>query len=975
MKHAPEQAPQQELLRATLIPEKKHIYAALDEQVEALLYDNEEEVTREKPELILGKAADLVVSTLLEDTEKVDSLLHIGGVIASLTDDEKTRDALDVEIRRIYLPAILGPKKYRAMSQEIGRAIRLAREIPKDYLSELDTIEAQFPTLATLSPSAREAVLARLSDLKLIEETEDSYKYPTKKKAQKYLLSGDLELSEGWHQAKARMVDGSDIQNLDDYIDALKEHDKKRAISELVFETNKEGFAVAPINALRLGHQDSLEGLELVRRYLQYISQLDGEERPDVLLVSDLMQGVFKHNQSKKRSAVPDKLQDANAQFRAAHELLDEMRATGIPVVVSLGENDHREAQDYATDAVRELEEFLKDSEKNDFVHFGQLYKYSQNTMWQDFRKFALDYALPLGQKYGRRLRTSTEMETDSDGGISQSEFMHLYQHIKLGHELSPVTGIDPDDLIELGEWSSDKSIVFVDDADLVFRLADGKEERVKYRHALGLTTESLLGNHMKNPQKLMGALGMAAATIDELPTALMTGQQQEAAMVTHSGTDIVANPGLTNPLNSVDTRAFYRRTNGDTSLRAFTTRGRTWTPGVYEYSRPADGVAKYTMYDSDIMERSESIPRMAIVTFNDWQTGSPTAHLDMVVHAQALAQRYAQRMPVAIHGEGDFIQGFIYPGMAREAQAIGLMDLDSQSEMNNEIIRETWKDAPNSTKSGVFDLMWQWGNHDEEQRFRAPSNHSRNIDSTLEVWRQVLANPTLSSDDTVVRNERVFQGEDGTPVPTWIGRPRYGDVNMAISHFHINSKNYKGGSGGLAAYDPLKRLEGIGGFEDIQIASGAHHHNRMHVKANGVWVDIGDANAAGQSEFENMLGMHHSSMSVKVREIGGGKPMTVTYYTEKALIKEAIEQGPYSSEQLADEGYFDDPGADALRYGMYSLDGSPKTALQKRLWVKQREASQWANHMSESLHAPRGARNEVTKRLFEAAQRLGEGA
>ncbi len=44
------------------------------------------------------------------------------------------------------------------------------------------------------------------------------------------------------------------------------------------------------------------------------------------------MQGVFKHNQSQKRSAIPTKLQDANAQFRTAHELIDEMRATGIPV-------------------------------------------------------------------------------------------------------------------------------------------------------------------------------------------------------------------------------------------------------------------------------------------------------------------------------------------------------------------------------------------------------------------------------------------------------------------------------------------------------------------------------------------------------------------------------------------------------------------------------------------------------------------
>lgn len=936
------------------------------------------------PDTALGAAFAVIDTSLLSDETKADFLVHTGGLFGTMA-SEVAAQTIDDHIKKRFLPSLLGPQRYQRMSQEIGQVLSIAQSIPKGFLGErsdleedpdydvldLETMEAELPILSSLSPQVREKVLERLVALKLITDTGTDYALPSKKKAQKYLLSGALEITEGWQQAKRRLSDGSSIETLDDYVDTLKDHNEKRAIPELVFETNREGFSVAPINALKLGHQDSLEGVELVREYLRRISTLPPEEQPDVLLVSDLMQGVFKHNQSQKRSAIPSKLQDANAQFRSAHELIDEMRATGIPVVITMSENDHREAQDYATDAVRELEELLRDANKNDFVHFGQLYKYSQNAMWQDFRQFAIDYAIPIQQKYGRRLRTGDEMADDSRGKLSQSEFMHLYEHVKLGHGLNPITGIDPDDLVEPGEWSNDGSVVYVDDADLLFRLSDGREERIKYRHALGLTTESLLTNHMKNPLKMLGALGMAAATIDELPTALMTGQQKEAVMATHSGVDIVSNPGLTNPMNSIDTRAFYRRTAGDDSLRAFSTRGRTWTPGIYEYSRPADGVVRYTMFDTDIMERSESIPRMAIVTFNDWQTGSPTAHLDMVVHAQALAQRYAERMPVAIHGEGDFVHGFIYPNMAREAQAIGLMDIDSQGEMNNGIIRDAWQDTPTSTKQGVFDLMWQWGNHDETQKVRLPSNHSRNVDSTLEVWKQVLQNPEVASanEESVVRTERVFQGDDGTPVPTWIGRPRYGDVTMAISHFHINSKNYKGGAG-LAVYDPLKRVEGMGGFEDVQIASGAHHHNRMHAKANGLWIDIGDANAAGQSEFENMLGMHHSSMSVKVREIGGGLPMTVTYYTEKALINEKLRQGPYSEAELTDAGFHDDEGADPLRYGMYSLDGSPRTAVQKRLWTKQREASQWANHMSEDLHVPRGHRNEVTKRLFELAIR-----
>lgn len=932
------------------------------------------------PIVAIENVVNVITDSPLSQSDKADLLLHVGGTFSFMLKDEEAGRAFEKKVKREYLPEMLGTEQSRQISREVGRLLRKNHTITQGLFGEQsdfdDTIEPlpslldDVPTLASLTPMTRRAVIDRLVDLKLVTKKEKEYRFPEKEKARKYLLSGDLELAAGWQRVKHRVAQSNGISTIDDAKESLERHNEDRATSHIIIETGKPGFSVAPINSLRIGHQDGLDGLKLVEQYIDHIDELDESSKPDILLVTDLMQGVYKHNQSMKRSALTPEFQDLNAQFRVANQLLNRLRATGIPVVVGMSENDHREAKDYAIDAVRELEGLLSDAEKNDFVSFSQLYKYSQNTMFQDFRRFALDYAIPLGQKYGRRLRTAVEMRTDSDGNISQSEFMHLYQHVKLGHGLDPSTGIDPDDITELGNWNSDQSMIYVDDCDLVFVTEDGAKHTIKYRHSLGLTTESLLSNHMINPQRLMGSLGMKAAHNDELPTALMTGQQQEAAMVTHSGTDIISNPGLTNPFDSVDTRSLYRRTPGDTSLRAFTTRRRAWSPGVYEYSRPRNGVVRYTFYDKDILERSESIPRMAIVTYNDWQIGSPTSHPDMIVHAQALAQEYATHMPVAIHGEGDFIHGHIYDSMPIESQAIGLFDIDSQTELTNSIISDTWMDVPSSTKDGVGHVLWLPGNHDQKQRVRLPSNEGRNVDTTLDTWRRVLEKAETNSDDSIVHTERMFQSDDGTPVPTWIGRPRYGDVNMAVAHFHINSKNYKGGSGGLAVYDPYKRLEGMGGFEDIQIASGAHHHNRMHTKTNGVMIDIGDANAAGQSEFESMLGLHHSNMSVKVREIGGGKPMTVSYYTEEALVNIPIKHGPYAIEQLNDAGFFDDNGADPLRYSIYSLDGSPRTAMQKRLWEQQRKASQRANHMAEPLHVPRGHVNRATRRMFEIAHR-----
>ncbi|MFZ2545251.1 MAG: hypothetical protein WAW80_04705 [Candidatus Saccharimonadales bacterium] len=940
------------------------------------------------PKDAIKEVFDILTTASVNPQEKANFLLNIKNIINNHTVDEASKTALDEIANKQYLPELIDSLAYRDMSREIGRLLRDREDksVPKGYFGEIDETkivenneapvpseilewsDENLPTFSSVSPLVRSAIIERLVDAKLIDKTKTHYKFPKKVRSQKYLLSGSLELADGWRIATERK---SEIRTRKDANEAIERHDKKRAISEVIIETNKPGFSVVPINSLRIGHQDFKDGLALVEAYTERLKYLTDEEKPDAILVTDLMQGVYKHSQSNKRTSVIEEFQDAGAQFNLGHNILKDIKeSSGIPIIVGMSENDHREAYDYAIDAVRELREYLKDAEGNDFVHFSQMYKYSQESTFKDFQKFALDFVIPLGLKYGRRLRTADEMSTDTDGQMSQSEFMHLYEHVRLRRDLDPRTGIDPDDILTPGEWSADGSIIYVDDCNLIFRQSDGEEKQIKYRHAMGLTTESLLNNHMINPMKFLGSIAMRAESNDELPTAFMTGQQQEAVMATHSGVDVISNPGLTNPSNSIDTRAFYRRSTGDTSLRAYTTRRREWDPGIYEYSRPAKGVVRYTIYDKDVMERSRSIPRMAIVTQNDWQFGSPTAHPDIVLHTQALTQRYAKRMPTAIHGEGDFKHGLIYPNMPREAQAIGLLDLDSQSEMVNGVIRDTWQEAPSTTKEGIIDVMWLPGNHDEAQRVRYPNNHSRNVDDTIDTWRQVLENPDVAQDDSVVRTERVFQSADGTPIPTWIGRPRYGDVSMAIAHYHINSKNYKGGSGGLAVYDPFKRIEGMGGFEKIQIASGAHHHNRMHTKVNGTWIDIGDS-IAGQSEFENMLGMHHSNMSLKVREIGAGEPMVITYFTEEALVNTPIEHGPYSKERLADARFFDDEGADPLKYSMYSLDGSPQTAEQKLLWQRNREASQWANHMSEPLIVERGSLNRVTQRLFDTARRL----
>lgn len=889
---------------------------------------------------------DRTCHTILEDpslsgVEKADILLE--AVTTSILADERDvePEKLIRHIRHEVIPELIGPDVQRTVSREIGLTLRDYQELSDSMIFAEDSA---LETTANLPPAVAYETIERLADLNLLGRDKDgNYTLGKNKKSLKYLLSGDLETAQGWLDAQQQLT-GTEAPSIDEAKQLLEVHDEKRALPEVVIETHKPGFRIAPINALRIGHQDYLHGLDLVEHYVDSLNQRSADEMPDVFLVSDLTYGDFKHTRSGARSSIAEGHQSMNVQYHLAKQVIDRLKSTGVPVVVNLGENDYQVAHDMAIDAVRELREFLKDAEKNNFVHFGRMWEYSQDEAFQKFKKFSIDYAIPFCMRYGRRLRTADELGELTDGMISKSEFMCLFEHIKQGRALPSELGIDPDDVRPVGEWNADRNKIFTDDCEFVFHTQSG-EERILYQHVLGLTANALAANPMTRPVKLAQNLGVRASSVLELPTAIMTGQQQEGVMGTHSKMDIISNPGLTDPMESVKTRAYYRRTTGDTSLRAMATRGRLWTPGIYEYGHDEPGVVSYVINDRNLMERSGSMPRMVVISLNDFQIGSPTARPDLVIKALALVLQTAEDYPVAIHGEGDFVHGFIYPNMSREAQAIGLMDLDSQAEMLKWIIEDTIPDAPKTVKDAIFDILWQQGNHDEEQKIRVPTNHSRNVDSTVETWRRALGEAP-GDPNTRVNNDRVYQTANGAPVPSWIGRRQYGAYNMAVAHYHLNKKMYKGGAATPAVYDAYKRLEGMGIAEDVQILSGAHHHNRQFAMVNGIWIDIGDA-LADQSEFENMLGLMHSNMSVKMRFIGGGKAPVLKYYTEEALARIPIKYGPYTEEALHDQGYHDDEGADLLKYSMYSLDGQPRTAAQKRLWDKQREASQWAHHMA----------------------------
>ena len=171
---------------------------------------------------------------------------------------------------------------------------------------------------------------------------------------------------------------------------------------------------------------------------------------------------------------------------------------------------------------------------------------------------------------------------------------------------------------------------------------------------------------------------------------------------------------------------------------------------------------------NQDLMDRADSLPRMAIVELCDFQIGSPTARPDYQIKYLSYLIELAKEMPIAIQFAGDIIHGNIYPGFADESQSIGLLKIESQKQMVSGMLKKAFWTVPESLLNSFVDVLVQQGNHDEIQKKLTTNNHDNNIDYIIKDFEYIL---NRDGQPNRVRHNSIFRTETGVPVPTWMGR------------------------------------------------------------------------------------------------------------------------------------------------------------------------------------------------------------
>ncbi len=938
-------------------------------------------------------------------TYDLDKATKAGLIVASTKDivgrDNRTPEADEAyyKVRHETLPKLMGGRFFTKCGKELGAALEEDGRIERSAIVGPDADIERFPTLTSVPAAVASQILKRLNEYnltqyavdlndkdedgneievnsdELTEEEREARTFITIggiKKASQYLSAGQVET--------ARMMSSfstisKGIKSIDDIKERLRNHNNKSRVDTIKIQTNASSIRIESVNELRLGHQDGLAGIELLEREVERIKQLPDDKKPHVLTVHNLIQSDFASHQARKRQANAEGLGSKTEQYSAANEVLDLLKSTGIPVIVSTGPDDEAMADDAAKEIVQEIRGAAKIGGQENFISYYESNNLIQDPGFQTHKLFYLENVIPLQYRMGRRLREKNEVQEATGGELNYSEYFALFNHIVNGEELPEELGIDPDIIAEMGEWRD--GVTFVNDFNLVAE-TEGTRRDIAARHNTNFTAESLKVNHMKSIMEQLGSVAASEGT-DDMADLILTGRQQQAYSLANRAISL---PGLWDTGKSLNRKSYYANAPGDASRRSNFNRGVPGVPTLTTVEITDDDRLIQMFSSKEFLDKSETLPRTAIFEFCDQQIGSISARPDIQVMYLSYMLEVAKEMPIAIQFAGDMIHGNIYTSFANESQSVGMISLTSQKIFMKTMMERVFDTSDPIIKGlleNVIDCVVQPGNHDKPMRAKMLNSVDDHVDYLEMTMKDILG-------DERVRSEKV-KNVDGTPVATWAARTHLGAYSVLTAHYHI--QKFGRGGGGYPVSDAFKRAQGMS-EKAPDILLGAHWHNPQVAMFGNVLSVIGGP-MAGQTEFEDFGGMKARPFGTVIK-IGGGEPVSVESLSAHTLrlggssqkelrggkVITGAKYGQFTPDKLGERGLVDDEGFDPQKHGIFMHRDFPKNALQKALLMDVEDASHLINHRGETVNPyevdEKGreiAVSEQTKRAREIAARI----
>lgn len=711
-----------------------------------------------------------------------------------------------------------------------------------------------------------------------------------------------------------------------------------RPADQVEMATGRPSVNVLYMSELLIGHQDA--AVDFFLDTIDRVASLPEDMRPDVAVLSGLVQGDFKFLEKSRRSTLVPELNSMDKQFMYARQMIEAMQAAGVPVVYNMSNDDRRIAEEYTIEVFRKMHDYAK---TQDGVNWAKIDKMRQHPKWNTHLQFQVQQVFPYCLSLGRRLYTAEEMADQTGGAVHVDEYFVLYGAHEAMQAGKPVPKAQADWLRKTDEMRN-KDVVITDDLDLHIETA-GRSYMDSIRHYMGFSPQPMYQNHMKTSVE---AVAQLAAGGRKTPDMFVTQHNQEEVGVSAQNAWIISTGGLIRARNFLEASGSRTDARGDVSRRLVTTRRRIPEPSASMHERTDDGRHIVTFFNETLNEKAFSIPeRMTIAELCDLQTGSITARPDILVkYLDYIRVRALGERATAIFFGGDMLHGRNYPNFPMESQMTGLMAMDSQEAFNTALFQEAFAGVSAEELKALEKILVQPGNH--EWNSGTLKWHGYSFTTYMRnLFERMYARAGFTDAEIAerVKSHEATITAKGEYASGYTGIEYFGDMGVLIQHY-LMERGGKGSGGDLPVYQTHHFANGGADLmRNVDIFMAGHWHHPQY----GMFGDklgLVGGSMAGLSDYELKRG-YRPTIAGTLLHIGGGLPAQVEFVSEETLHDHKITTGNFSPTTLKEEGYKDDRGFDASKHGIFLPDRFAKSALQKKLLQMMRDASQRADKLS----------------------------
>ncbi len=714
------------------------------------------------------------------------------------------------------------------------------------------------------------------------------------------------------------------IENLTDVQKVTEEHNKRVRADVLSASMDKPRIKFMHLAELLAGHQDF--DIDFLMHIFAQLAALPQDKRPDIIIISGLVQGAFQYRQKNRRLNLVEGLKSENEQFKIALLIINECLKLGVKVIYNRGNDDREICEMRAACAMQIManqSKPQKDSAKKTF-NYKELDDLKQTKAWDFHFRFQWDVVFPYMLRSGRRLYSADEV--GKKFGQHIEEYLMLLETYHALASGSPIP--DPfyaqvlaiDNIPLPKKEFSDFRIT--DDFDLNVSAPDNKNFFALWeKHNFSLTPTSMVGDSLKTARAIMGQL---KAMSDKVPNALVIEHQQQNIGVLEDETLVVSLPGMHTA--HLKRGSLVSEVQIDPSRRKLTTRRELFTAGACAITWENH---RYLIdfYNEALLKKAGSLKERTVVALlSDWQTGSVTARPDL--QAKVLDYIFHEVMtkhPTYLAFAGDIIQGRNYPEMPNENVRMGLIRTHDQQEFDRQMLLNSLEGVPLDILMNLLGVKIVAGNHEWNTSHKMTGDtHMGFLEATLSGFMRYrkLATPVIYCDKLAT--------EKGEHFNAYAGVQSVGDYNVLIQHM-IMERGGKSGGGGLPSAQAKTLFGGAGKLlRNIDFILTGHWHEPNYCLVNNKLAVV-NGSLAGLSGYEYQLG-YRPTMGTTLLYLGAGLPPTLEIVTTR-MLAEYSPKGFYSDANLAKLGFTTDAGFNPIRHGFSLVPGEPRSAIQKSLW------------------------------------------